>query len=144
MTTKAPSKNGSTKSVAASLKPVETKTTSKSSSVKDDAAKASGAKTATQPPASQTKQAAVSGNVKPTSTSNRKEDKAMAKTKTAAKSSKKTSSKKKSEVTPIDKVLDDNETLKTAVQQIEAQFGSGSIMALGNDTKQKILSLIHI
>ena len=138
MTTKAPSKNGSTKSVAASLKPVETKTTSKSSSVKDDAAKASGAKTATQPPASQTKQAAVSGNVKPTSTSNRKEDKAMAKTKTAAKSSKKTSSKKKSEVTPIDKVLDDNETLKTAVQQIEAQFGSGSIMALGNDTKQKI------
>ncbi|MEM7783886.1 MAG: recombinase RecA [Planctomycetota bacterium] len=35
-------------------------------------------------------------------------------------------------------MLDDNETLKTAVQQIEAQFGSGSIMALGNDSKQTI------
>ncbi|MEL7498831.1 MAG: recombinase RecA [Planctomycetota bacterium] len=35
-------------------------------------------------------------------------------------------------------MLAENESLKTAVQQIEAQFGSGSIMALGNDSKQTI------
>ena len=61
-----------------------------------------------------------------------KETKAMAKSKTGKKS------KKKTEVAAVDKMLNDNDTLKTAVQQIEAQFGQGSIMALGNDSKNEI------
>ena len=143
MTTKAPSKNGSAKkSAVAPIKPADTKASAKTSPVKTDAAKQSVAKTESkteiEQPASKAKQTAVSRNVKPTSPSNSKVDKAMAKAKTASKSSKKAASKKKSEVAPIDKVLDENETLKTAVQQIEAQFGSGSIMALGNESNQKI------
>lgn len=59
--------------------------------------------------------------------------KAMAKSKTAKKST-----KKKNEVAAVEKMLNDNDTLKTAVQQIEAQFGQGSIMALGNDSKNEI------
>ncbi len=59
--------------------------------------------------------------------------KSMAKTKTPKKAA-----KKKTEVAAVDKMLNDNDTLRTAVQQIEAQFGQGSIMALGNDSKNEI------
>jgi recombination protein RecA len=65
----------------------------------------------------------------------------MAKAKNSAKSASKKAvgnSKKKVEVAAVDKMLSENETLNTAVQQIEAQFGAGSIMALGNDSKQEI------
>ncbi len=60
----------------------------------------------------------------------------MAKTKAASKKSE--SKKNKKEIAPVDKLMADNTDLKTAVQQIEAQFGQGSIMALGNDSKQEI------
>lgn len=63
----------------------------------------------------------------------KKEPKAMAKPKSAKKET-----EKKTELTPIDQMYSDNDTLKTAVQQIEAQFGQGSIMALGNDSKNEI------
>ena len=64
----------------------------------------------------------------------------MAKTKTTGKAAKRPSAvaKKKADVAPVDQMLAENENLKTAVQQIEAQFGSGSIMALGNDSNQTI------
>ena len=64
----------------------------------------------------------------------------MAKTKTTGKAAKRPSAvaKKKADVAPVDQMLAENENLKTAVQQIEAQFGSGSIMALGNDSNQSI------
>ena len=64
----------------------------------------------------------------------------MAKTKTTGKAAKRPSAvaKKKADVAPVDQMLADNENLKTAVQQIEAQFGSGSIMALGNDSNNTI------
>ena len=56
-----------------------------------------------------------------------------------AKTPKTTSKKSKAaEVKPVDKLLNDNENLKTAVQQIEKQFGDGSIMALGNDNVSRI------
>ena len=63
----------------------------------------------------------------------------MAKTKVTTKKTD-TSKKKpgKTEVSAVDRMLEDNEHLKTAVQQIEAQFGTGSIMALGNDSNQQI------
>jgi recombination protein RecA len=80
-------------------------------------------------------------NLTRTSPSKSKVDNAMAKTKSAPKATPKRPSataKKKVEVAAVDKMLEENETLKTAVQQIEAQFGSGSIMALGNDSKQEI------
>ena len=60
---------------------------------------------------------------------------AMAKTKAAKKSD---SKKEVKAAAPVDKLMSDNEQLKNAVQQIEAQFGAGSIMALGNDSKQEI------
>ena len=60
----------------------------------------------------------------------------MAKSKAASKKS--DAKKNKKEVAPVDKLMADNTDLKTAVQQIEAQFGQGSIMALGNDSKQEI------
>ena len=65
---------------------------------------------------------------------------AKTKTKTTDKAAKRPSAvaKKKVDVAPVDKMLADNENLKTAVQQIEAQFGSGSIMALGNDSNNTI------
>ena len=127
MATKAPSKNGSAKEFANSKK------------------------TEIEQPKSKDKAVAriVDTNSKP----NSKADKAMAKTKPAAKPAAKaatktttkattkrpsSTAKKKETQAPVDKMLDDNETLKTAVQQIEAQFGSGSIMALGNDSNQKI------
>ncbi len=68
-----------------------------------------------------------SGTTKATKTMSKK-----SKTKTAAaKSSKK-------EISPVEKLLNDNESLKTAVQQIEKQFGDGSIMALGGDKHSRI------
>lgn len=45
---------------------------------------------------------------------------------------------KKKTATKIDLLLNDNENLKTAVQQIEKQFGDGSIMPLTNDSVSKI------
>ncbi len=57
----------------------------------------------------------------------------MAKTKTVKKSDEKAQG-----ATAVEKMLAENEHLKTAVQQIEAQFGAGSIMALGNDSTQQI------
>jgi recombination protein RecA len=67
-------------------------------------------------------------------------DKTMAKTKTPAKAAKtaKKSDKKKTDIAPVDKMYEDNEHLKTAVDQIEQQFGSGSIMTLGNEFKNDI------
>ena len=64
----------------------------------------------------------------------------MAKPKTTGKAAKRPSAvaKKKADVAPVDQMLAENENLKTAVQHIEAQFGSGSIMALGNDSNQSI------
>ncbi|MCL4155162.1 UNVERIFIED_CONTAM: hypothetical protein GTU68_005896 [Idotea baltica] len=66
----------------------------------------------------------------------------MAKPKTTGKAAKRPSAvakkKGKGDVAPVDKMLAENDNLKTAVQQIEAQFGSGSIMALGNDSNQTI------
>ncbi len=60
----------------------------------------------------------------------------MAKTKIPAK--KTTVAKTKEGATPVEKMMAENEQLKNAVQQIEAQFGVGSIMALGNDSNQQI------
>jgi len=74
------------------------------------------------------------GSASKTQTSKKAESK-MSKTKVAKKSGGK---KGKNEQTPVDKMLAENETLSTAVQQIEAQFGSGSIMALGNDGVKKV------
>jgi len=114
MTTKAPSKNGSAKALAASTK----------SEIE-------------QP---KSKDVAVTRTVKTTSQPNSKEDKPMAKTKSAKTTPKRptAAAKKKEGGAPVDKMLEENETLKTAVQQIEAQFGAGSIMALGNDSNQTI------
>ena len=56
----------------------------------------------------------------------------MAKKKAPAKS------KAKKEKTPVEELLNDNEHLKNAVQQIEKQFGDGSIMTLGNDANSRI------
>ena len=60
-------------------------------------------------------------------------------TKDMAKKSKATAkSTAKSKVTPVEAMLNDNEHLKNAVQQIEKQFGDGSIMALNNESNNKI------
>jgi len=61
----------------------------------------------------------------------------MAKSKTPAK---KTKTSKKKDVAPaaVEKIYEENETLRTAVQQIEAQFGTGSIMTLNGDNIKKI------
>lgn len=58
-----------------------------------------------------------------------------------AKKEKKTPAKKKTETKPktkMDLLLNDNENLKTAFQQIEKQFGDGSIMSLTNDSISRI------
>lgn len=89
----------------------------------------------------QNKIATLTPTVTKTSPSNSKVEIRMAKAKNSAKSASKKAvgnSKKKVEVAAVDKMLSENETLNTAVQQIEAQFGAGSIMALGNDSKQEI------
>ena len=75
------------------------------------------------------------GSASTTPTTKKAESK-MSKTKVAKKSA--AGKKEKAEQTACDKMLADNETLSNAVQQIEAQFGSGSIMALGNDGIKKI------
>jgi len=59
----------------------------------------------------------------------------MAKTKAVAK---KGVAKQHEGNAAVEKMLSENEHLKTAVQQIEAQFGAGSIMALGNDATPEI------
>lgn len=58
----------------------------------------------------------------------------MAKKKAPAKNSKAAQAK----VTPVEELLNENEHLKNAVQQIEKQFGDGSIMTLGSDTNSQI------
>ena len=61
------------------------------------------------------------------------------KTKTAPKkTTKAVKAADKKKETPVEQMLRDNEYLKTAVEQIEKQFGDGSIMALGNDTFSQI------
>ena len=50
--------------------------------------------------------------------------------------SKKTEKKKSN--TAVEKLLKENEYLKTAVEQIEKQFGDGSIMTLGSDAVSRI------
>ena len=40
--------------------------------------------------------------------------------------------------TPVETMLSENEHLSNAVQQIEKQFGDGSIMTLGSDATSKI------
>ncbi len=64
----------------------------------------------------------------------------MAKKKAPAKSAKtaKPSKSAKKTPTPVEELLDDNEHLKNAVQQIEKQFGDGSIMTLGNESNSRI------
>ena len=64
----------------------------------------------------------------------------MAKKKnSSAKGSDKGSKNSKSKTaSKIDKMLDGNTNLKNAVQQIEKQFGDGSIMPLGVDSRAKI------
>ncbi|HMO12835.1 MAG TPA: recombinase RecA [Pirellulaceae bacterium] len=47
-------------------------------------------------------------------------------------------SKKKTQANPIEAMLNEHESLKTAVQQIEKQFGDGAIMALGTDSQSRI------
>ncbi len=75
-------------------------------------------------------------------TPTRKAGKTMAKAKTPVKKTeaakKKAAKTAKVEIAAVDRMLEENEHLKSAVQQIEAQFGTGSIMALGNDSKQEI------
>lgn len=40
--------------------------------------------------------------------------------------------------TPVESMMRENESLKTAMQQIEKQFGTGAIMTLGSDTVSQI------
>ena len=92
-------------------------------------------------PQSKDKVSAENGKSATNTSQSKKADKTMAKTKAVSKASaKKKSAKSKAGAgtAPVDKMLEDNEHLKTAVQQIEAQFGTGSIMALGNDSKNEI------
>jgi recombination protein RecA len=67
----------------------------------------------------------------------KKTETTMAKTKSPSKKAAK-AVKKKHEVAATEQMYEDNETLKTAVQQIEAQFGTGSIMTLNKDAVQKV------
>ena len=55
-----------------------------------------------------------------------------------AKKDKSKGADKKKQNTPVDVMLNENEHLLTAVQQIEKQFGDGAIMALGNDGHSQI------
>ena len=50
----------------------------------------------------------------------------------------KAAAKVKKPVNPMDKMLKDNEHLENAVQQIEKQFGDGSIMSLDADATSRI------
>ena len=55
-----------------------------------------------------------------------------------AKKEKATKSADKKTLSPVEQLLKENEHLSTAVQQIEKQFGDGSIMALGDNNVSKI------
>lgn len=55
-----------------------------------------------------------------------------------AKKAKTTKSAPKTKTTPVDAMLNEHEHLKTAVQQIEKQFGDGAIMSLGNAGNSRI------
>ena len=127
--TKAPSKNSSAakKAVAAQAKKPVTK---EKVVTKTDSAKA--ATTASTAKAkTDSKEKVIS--------SSRISESTMAKTKTPAKKEKASGkAKKKTEVGAAEKIYEDNETLRTAVQQIEAQFGTGSIMTLNGDNVKKI------
>ena len=116
-----------------------TKTVSANGKVKLDAVAAkvvANPKPEVQPEAkANTKAAAIKPVKEPMSPKSKKVKPAMAKTKAAKKSDSKKDSKA---VAPVDKLMSENEQLKNAVQQIEAQFGTGSIMALGNDSKNEI------
>ena len=57
---------------------------------------------------------------------------------TMAKKAKASKTAAKSKQNPVEKLLSDNENLKTAVQQIEKQFGDGSIMALSGEQQSRI------
>jgi len=147
MTTKAPSKNGQAKPLESSktgAKKAEAANTDAQNGVaikKNEATELSKTPVAEKVEtkvASDTKAASKKTETKTTSSTKSKVDKPMAKTKSKTAAKRPSSAKKKTEIAPVDKMLDENETLKTAVQQIEAQFGSGSIMALGNDSNQKI------
>ena len=116
------------KSAVKAAQATATKADEKSTTIKSSI-KSSAATTDTKPKSTSPTPAAKTNVPKKSP----KETKAMAKPKTGKKSP-----KKKTEVAAVDKMLNDNDTLKTAVQQIEAQFGQGSIMALGNDSKNEI------
>ncbi len=61
------------------------------------------------------------------------------KSKSSAKKAKTPSEKgKKAALTPVEQMLEQNSNLKTAVQQIEKQFGDGAIMPLGGDSRNQI------
>jgi len=47
----------------------------------------------------------------------------------------------KAERSMTDKLTDDNPQLKTTIQQIEKQFGQGSIMALGSDQRARVAGI---
>lgn len=126
--TKTISPNGKAKldaiSAAAAKTPVAEKTSSKKSATKP------------KPVAEKEKAASLTDTKIKSSPESKKAKTTMAKTKAASKKS--DGKKNKKEVAPVDKLMADNTDLKTAVQQIEAQFGQGSIMALGNDSKNEI------
>jgi len=95
-----------------------------------------------KPTAEKEKAAPLTGTKVKSSPDSKKAKTTMAKTKAASKKS--DSKKNKKEIAPVDKLMADNTDLKTAVQQIEAQFGQGSIMALGNDSKQEIRGIMAL
>ncbi len=96
------------------------------SAVKTTTAKTTTAKTTTT-------KTAQSRPAKSSSASTKREGTTMAKKEKAAKAA----GKKKTE-SPIDTMLNEHENLKTAVQQIEKQFGDGSIMSLTSDGISRI------
>lgn len=62
----------------------------------------------------------------------------MAKKEKVSKAAKSKAAAKKKSDSPMDQMLKDNENLQNAVQQIEKQFGDGSIMSLANDMNSRI------
>ena len=133
MVTKAPSKNGSVKNKTVAAEATKSGTKEKAVSKANSSKSVTTASTSSNAkPKADVKEKAVS--------SSRITDSTMAKTKTPAKTpaKKEKPSKKKAEVSAVDKIYEENETLRTAVQQIEAQFGSGSIMTLNGDNAKKI------
>ena len=130
--TKAPSKNGSAKKKTVAAEATKSTTKEKATSGAVSSKTATTVSTSSAKPKAEAKEKAVS--------SSRLTDSTMAKTKTPAKTpaKKEKASKKKAEVSAVDKIYEENETLHTAVQQIEAQFGAGSIMTLTGDSAKKI------